>query len=235
MARIKVLLVDDHTLFRQSLAYLLLQSSDLELVGQAADGVEAVARARELQPDVILMDIRMPLRGGVEATRLIHDELPNINILMLTVSDAEADLFEAIKAGAKGYMLKNVDSADLLDAVGLVAAGGVVVSSPMAENLLNEFGNIAERQQQRSRQGRTNLTERERGILRQLARGASNREIGQTLRISENTVRAHLRNILEKLHLHNRIQAAAYAIQEGLVAAEGEGNGSQQPSQREEN
>ena len=218
MSKIRVLLVDDHTLFRQSLAYLLLQSPDVELVGQAGDGVEAVERALELVPDVVLMDIRMPRRSGVEATRLIRQELPAVNILMLTVSDAEADLFEAIKAGARGYMLKNVDSADLVEAVRLVATGGVVISSPVAESLLNEFGNIGERAAQRQRQPRTNLTDREREILRQLARGSSNREIGITLGISENTVRAHLRNILEKLHLHNRIQAAAYAIKEGLSA-----------------
>lgn len=222
MGKIRVLLVDDHTLFRQSLAYLLLQNPDLELVGQAGDGVEAVEKARELMPDLILMDIRMPRRSGVDATRIIRQEMPAINILMLTVSDAEADLFEAIKAGAKGYMLKNVESTDLVEAVRLVAVGGVVISSPMAENLLNEFGSIYNRAPQRQRAQRTNLTEREREILCQLSRGSSNREIGVALGISENTVRAHLRNILEKLHLHNRIQAAAYAIKEGLVAGSDE-------------
>ncbi|MCL4465723.1 MAG: response regulator transcription factor [Chloroflexi bacterium] len=218
MGKIRVLLVDDHTLFRQSLAYLLLQNPDVELVGQAGDGIEAVEKTRDLMPDLVLMDIRMPRRSGVEATRIIRQEMPGVNILILTVSDAEADLFEAIKAGAKGYMLKNVDSNDLVEAVRLVAVGGAVISSPMAESLLNEFGSMAERQAQRSRAPRTNLTDREREILSQLAHGASNREIGGALGISENTVRAHLRNILEKLHLHNRIQAAAYAIREGLVA-----------------
>ena len=216
----RVLLVDDHTLFRQSLAYLLQQNGDIELVGQANDGIEAVDKARELVPDIILMDIRMPQRGGMEATRLIRQEMPGINILMLTVSDEEADLFEAIKAGAKGYLLKNIDTAKLLEAVRLVASGGVVISSPMAENLLNEFASMAERQAQHVKAPRTNLTDREREILSQLARGRSNREIGTALSISENTVRAHLRNILEKLHLHNRIQAAAYAIKEGLVGAD---------------
>lgn len=217
----RVLLVDDHTLFRQSLAYLLQQSDDIELVGQAGDGVEGVDKARELMPDVILMDIRMPRRGGMEATRLIRQEMPGINILMLTVSDEEADLFEAIKAGARGYLLKNIDTAKLLEAVRLIAGGGVVISSPMAENLLNEFASMAERQAPvPPKVARTNLTDREREILSQLARGHSNREIGQVLTISENTVRAHLRNILEKLHLHNRIQAAAYAIKEGLVGAD---------------
>jgi DNA-binding NarL/FixJ family response regulator len=222
MSKIRVLLVDDHTLFRQSLAYLLLQNPDMELAGQAGDGVEAVEKARELMPDLILMDIRMPRRSGVEATRLIRQEMPGVNILMLTVSDAEADLFEAIKAGARGYMLKNVDSTELVEAVRLVAVGGVVISSSMAENLLNEFGSIADRASQRQRAPRTNLTAREREILCQLARGSSNRVIGVALSISENTVRAHLRNILEKLHLHNRIQAAAYAIKEGLVAGSAE-------------
>lgn len=223
MDKTRVLLVDDHTLFRQSLAYLLGQNSDIELVGQAGDGVEAVERARELMPDVVLMDIRMPHRSGVEATRIIRQEMPAINILMLTVSDEEVDLFDAIKAGARGYLLKNIDTGKLLEAVRLVAAGGVVISSPMAENLLSEFAAMAERQtQQPIKAPRTNLTEREREILSQLARGRSNREIGIALGISENTVRAHLRNILEKLHLHNRIQAAAYAIKEGLVGAEEE-------------
>lgn len=220
MDRIRVLLVDDHTLFRQSLAYLLQQSNDIELLGEAQNGVEAVEKARELMPDVILMDIRMPQRSGMEATRIIHQEMPAINILMLTVSDEEADLFGAIKAGAKGYLLKNIDSSKLLESVRLVASGGVVVSSPMAENLLNEFSALTDRQTSppQARGPRTNLTDREREILSQLARGTSNREIGIALGISENTVRAHLRNILEKLHLNNRIQAAAYAIKEGLVA-----------------
>ncbi|MHB1004970.1 MAG: response regulator [Chloroflexota bacterium] len=220
MDKTRVLLVDDHTLFRQSLAYLLQQNDDIELVGQANDGIEAVDKARELVPDIILMDIRMPQRGGMEATRLIRQEMPGINILMLTVSDEEADLFEAIKAGAKGYLLKNIDTGKLLEAVRLVASGGVVISSPMAENLLNEFASMSERQSQQVKVPRTNLTDREREILSQLARGRSNREIGSALTISENTVRAHLRNILEKLHLHNRIQAAAYAIKEGLVGSE---------------
>lgn len=218
MDKLRVLLVDDHTLFRQSLAYLLQQTDDIELVGQAGDGVEAVEKARELMPDVVLMDIRMPQRSGTEATRLIKQEAPSINILMLTVSDEEADLFDAIKAGAKGYLLKNIDSLKLVEAVRMVAAGGVVVSAPMAENLLHEFAAMAERQAPQARAPRTIITDREREILSQLAHGASNREIGQALGISENTVRAHLRNILEKLHLHNRIQAAAYAIKEGIVA-----------------
>lgn len=223
MDTIRVLLVDDHTLFRQSLAYLLQQSPDIELIGEAANGVEAVAKARELVPDLILMDIRMPEKTGLEATRSIRAELPGVNILILTVSDDEADLFEAIKAGARGYLLKNVDSAKLLESVRLVAAGGVVVSSPMAEKLLEEFSAASERQVVTERAPRTTLTEREREILGHLARGGSNREIGLALGISENTVRAHLRNILEKLHLHNRIQAAAYAIREGLVAPEESG------------
>jgi two-component system NarL family response regulator len=218
METIRLLLVDDHTLFRQSLAYLLQQSPGISLLGQACDGAEAVQQARALVPDLILMDIRMPRMSGLEATRVIKREMPGINILMLTVSDEESDLFEAIKAGAKGYLLKNVDSTKLLESVRLVAAGGVVISSPMAEMLLNEFSAVAGRQAQAQRAARTNLTDREREILSQLAHGTSNREIGTALGISENTVRAHLRNILEKLHLHNRIQAAAYAIREGLAA-----------------
>jgi DNA-binding NarL/FixJ family response regulator len=220
MDPIRVLLVDDHTLFRQSLAYLLRQNPDVELIGEAGNGVEAVSKARELVPDLILMDIRMPEQSGLEATRCIRRELPGVNILVLTVSDEEGDLFEAIKAGAKGYLLKNVDSTKLMESVRLVAAGGVVVSSPMAEKLLNEFSAVVERHAISQRAARTTLTERETEILAHLARGSSNREIGQALGISENTVRAHLRNILEKLHVHNRIQAAAYAIREGLVPPE---------------
>lgn len=219
MEKIKVLLVDDHTLFRESLAYFLQQTADIDLIGQAADGVEAVAKVRDLQPDIVLMDIRMPLRGGVEAARIIKREMPNVQILMLTVSDEEDDLFEALKAGARGYMLKNVDSGKLLESLRLVAAGGVVITTPMAEKLLDEFATMAERKTAQPRGPRTHLTDREREILSELARGASNREIGLALCISENTVRAHLRNILDKLQLHNRIQAAAYAIREGLAPA----------------
>ncbi|MHB1415883.1 MAG: response regulator [Chloroflexota bacterium] len=214
--KIRVLLADDHTLFRQSLAYMLRQNPALELVGEAADGGEAVAKARELQPDVVLMDIRMPHTSGLEATRLIRAELPRVNILILTVSEEGRDLVEAMKAGAKGYMLKNVDASRLLEAIRLIAGGDVVVSAAVADDLLRELSAPPPQAERPVSPSPSGLTQRECGILKELAKGKSNRDIGLALGISENTVRAHLRSILEKLHLQNRIQAAAYAIKEGL-------------------
>lgn len=217
MDRIRILIVDDQTLFRQSLASMLQASGQIEVVGEAGDGFEAVEMARQLVPEVVLMDIRMPRCGGLEATRAILKENPSAGVIVLTVSDKDDDLFSAIKAGAKGYLLKTVDAEELVKAIELVAGGHVVISPLMASRVMAEFTSVEETQTQQARAAGTLLTDREKDVLRLLAQGASNRQIAEVLFIAESTVKTHLRSILHKLHLHNRVQAAIFAVQEGLA------------------
>ena len=210
MERIRVLVVDDHTLFRRGVSTLLSGRDDMEVVGEAGNGREAVERARELMPDVILMDIKMPEMDGLEATKRIKAEMPYVRIMMLTVSETDEDLFEAVKAGAQGYLLKNVDPDYLVACVQQVQRGEVPIAPTMAAKILRALTAPAEVAQ-------PELTGRERQVLELLAAGKANKEIAFSLKISENTVKNHLRNILEKLHLQNRVQAALYAVKMGLA------------------
>ncbi|MHB9145627.1 MAG: response regulator [Symbiobacteriia bacterium] len=217
LERIRVLLVDDHELFRRGVKSLLSSEPDIEVVGEAHNGREAVEKAEETMPDLILMDISMPEVDGLEATRRIKQTMPYVKILVLTVSDLEQNLFGAIKAGAQGYLLKSVDPEVLLDAVRKAYRGEAAISGGLAAKILTEF---ARRDTHPSHSGREALGLREMDVLRELSRGASNKEIAATLCISENTVRNHVKNILAKLHLDNRVQAAAFAIREGLAPEE---------------
>ncbi len=210
MDRIRVLIVDDHQLFRRGVSALLSQRDDMEVVGEASNGEEAVERAREAMPDVVLMDIKMPGMDGLAATRQLKAEMPYVRIMMLTVSETDEDLFEAIKAGASGYLLKNVDPDYLVACVQQVQRGEVPIAPTMAAKILRELTSPSETSIQ-------SLTARERQVLELLASGMANKEIAFTLKISENTVKNHLRNILEKLHLQNRVQAALYAVRMGLA------------------
>ncbi|MBX5436427.1 MAG: response regulator transcription factor [Alicyclobacillaceae bacterium] len=219
MQRIRVLLVDDHALFRQGVAAILSKTDDIEVVGEAEHGKMAVELCRQLTPDIVLMDINMPVCDGLEATRQIKREQPNVKILILTVSDTEEMLFEAVKSGASGYVLKNANPAMVIDSVRRVSMGEPVIPGNLAMQIISEFSKPAERTSQPAEV--EELTEREIEVLRYLSAGATNRDIAQALFISENTVRNHVRNILEKLHLSNRVQAAAYAVQQGLTMPEG--------------
>lgn len=214
---LKVLIVDDHALFRRGLQMVLEQEADIEVIGEAADGAEAVAKAQELMPDVVLMDVRMPKRSGIEATHEIRDLLPHAKILMLTISDEEADLYDAIKAGASGYLLKEISIEEVADAIRSVWAGQSRISPSMASKLLNEFAAMSKRTDERKEVPAPRLTDREMEVLRLVAEGLNNRDIGQRLFISENTVKNHIRNILEKLHLHSRMEAVVYAVREKMI------------------
>ena len=218
MDPIKVLVVDDHTLFRRGIATVLSSQENLEVVGEALDGLEAIEKAKKIVPDVIVMDLNMPHCTGLEATQALQTEMPQINILVLTVSDKESDLFAAMKFGAKGYLLKNTEPEELVHAIFHIARGGVIVSPLMATKLLNEFKDLtAGVERESAKEIESNLSPREEEVLQQLSQGATNKEIADSLFISENTVKTHLRNIMDKLHLANRSQAATYAVRRGLV------------------
>lgn len=212
----RVLLVDDHALFRKGVAEQLASQDDVEVVGEASHGLEAIQMARDLVPDVILMDINMPKCDGLEATRQIKREMPHVKIIILTVADDDQKLFEAIKSGAQGYLLKNLEPSQLFDVLDSISRGEAPLSGVIAAKILNEFS-----QRGPDAQGQADLiealTEREIGVLELVVEGLTNKEIASKLHISVNTVKIHMRNILEKLHLQNRIQAAVYAVREGLV------------------
>lgn len=216
MEPLRILLVDDHVLFRKGLAALLAPRQDMEVVGEAGDGLEAIVRAQETVPDVILMDIHMPECDGLEAVRIIKREMPHVHIIMLTVSDDDRDLFTAIKNGAEGYLLKNLEPYQLFDMLEGVRRGEAPISGTLAAKILQEFRRL-DQSMVRKPEARDELTPREIEVLEQVVKGATNKDIATALSITENTVKIHLRNILEKLHLQNRIQAAVYAVQEGLV------------------
>jgi len=215
--RLRVMVADDHALFRRGLQMVLEAEPDIDLIGEASDGVEAVEKSQELMPDVILMDVRMPKRSGIEAASQIKDLLPHVKILMLTISDEEADLYDAIKAGASGYLLKEIPIEEVADAIRSVWAGQSRISPSMASKLLNEFAAMSKATGDRSQIPVPRLTDREMEVLRLVAKGMNNRDIAKDLYISENTVKNHIRNILEKLHLHSRMEAVVYAVREKLL------------------
>lgn len=216
MDELRILLVDDHSLFRKGIAALLSKQPGLQVVGEAMDGLEAIDQARELVPDVILMDLAMPRCNGLEATRLIKQELPNVHIIMLTVSDDNYDLFTAIKNGADGYLLKTLEPIELYDMLAKVRYREAPISGKLAARILQEFRQMKQNPHNLPEQT-DELTQREIEILELVVQGETNSEIAKALFITENTVKIHLRNILEKLHLQNRIQAAVYAVRQGLV------------------
>ncbi len=216
---IRVLIVDDHALFRRGLEMVLAEEPDIDLVGEASDGAEAVEKAGEALPDVVLMDIRMPKSSGIEACRAMKEVAPSAKIVMLTISDEEEDLFEAIRAGASGYLLKDIPYDEVADVVRAVHGGQSLINPSMAAKLLTEFAALARRDEEERAQQvpAPKLTEREMEVLRLVARGMNNRDIARELFISENTVKNHVRNILEKLQIHSRMEAVMIAVREKLI------------------
>lgn len=212
---IRVLVVDDQQLFRRGLTMLLAVESGLEVVGEAGDGVEGVTLAETAAPDVVLLDVRMPKKSGIEACLAIKQSVPSAKIIMLTVSDEEADLYEAVKSGASGYLLKDSSIEEVAQAIRVVADGQSLISPSMAIKLIDEFKQMS--RPERESGPALRLTERELDVLRLVAQGHSNKEIAARLFISENTVKNHVRNMLEKLQLHSRMEAVMYAVRENLL------------------
>lgn len=212
---IRVLVVDDQELFRRGITMLLEADPGVEVVGEGHDGAEAVDLAQATAPDVVLLDVRMPKRSGIDACRAIKESVPTAKIIMLTSSDEEADLYEAVKSGAAGYLLKDSSLDEVNNAVRVVADGQSLISPSMAAKLIQEFKQMS--QPEREAAPALRLTERELEVLRLVATGKNNRDIAQDLFISENTVKNHVRNILEKLQLHSRMEAVMYAVREKLL------------------
>jgi len=212
----RIVLADDHVLFRKGVAALLATRKDLQVVAEANDGLEAIEAAREFLPDLILMDINMPKCDGLEATRRIKKEMPHIKIVMLTASVEDQNLFDAIKIGAQGYLLKDLEPYQLFDLLESISRGESPLSGAIATKILMEFNRPLQAPNEED-DFVEELTQREVEILHAITEGLTNKEIASKFSIAENTVKIHLRNILEKLHLKNRIQAAVYAVRQGMV------------------
>jgi len=208
----RILLVDDHALFRKGVASLLASRDNFIVVGEAENGSEAIEKARELQPDVVLMDVHMPECDGPTAVHEILREQPDIKIVMLTIDETDETLFDAIKNGSQGYLMKSMDPEQVFTMVETVAQGGVGFGQAMLGKVLQEFQNLPADDEP----SETQLTPRELEILEQVATGATNLEIAEAVNITENTVKKHIKSILSKLHMQNRTQAAVYAVREDL-------------------
>lgn len=212
---VRVIVVDDHELFRRGLTMLLGVEEGIEVVGEAGDGEEGLRLASSAAPDVVLLDVRMPKGAGIPACKAIKEQVPSAKIIMLTVSDEEGDLYEAVKSGASGYLLKDSSIEEVAQAVRVVSDGQSLISPSMAVKLMEEFKQMST--VERTPVPNLKLTDRELQVLRAVATGINNREVAKKLGISENTVKNHMRNILEKLQLHSRMEAVMYAVREKLL------------------
>lgn len=213
MNKTRVLLVDDHSLFRGGVKALLLRDGSIDVVGEGGNALEGIDLAKSLKPDVVLMDISMPGIKGTKAIQSLLEQVPSTNILMLTVSESENDLFDAIKAGAKGYILKNIEPDDLIRSIKKAAAGEAVVSGNLTGKIMEEFRNLVIQKEEHKEV----LTPREKEVLFLLAEGKSNKDIAVELNLSESTVKIHIQHVLKKLNLKGRVQAAVYAMERGWV------------------
>ena len=218
--KIKLLLADDHRVVREGLSAILETKEEIQIVGEAKDGGEAVEQARQLLPDVILMDMRMPGMTGVEATRIIKREMPHIGIIALTMYDDQQHIFDLVRAGATGYLLKDSDSTEILAAIRAVSKGESLIHPSVASKILAEFSLLAEGKGKKNSLLEHDLTEREISVLRLVADGKTNKVIANVLDLSEKTVINHVRHIFNKLHIYTRTQAAVLAIRKGIIDLE---------------
>ncbi|MCL4426640.1 MAG: response regulator transcription factor [Firmicutes bacterium] len=220
--KIRVLLVDDHTILRDGIRLLLSSQEDIEVVGEAGDGREAVEKVLQLQPDVVLMDIGLPVMNGIEATRTITQKRPATKVLVLTMHEDEEYVLPLLAAGASGYVLKKTASSELISALRAVAEGNAFLHPAVAKTVIDKYLQGAAPEGDSG--GPDGLTEREVEVLKLVAQGLSNREIADRLFISIKTVQAHRSNIMEKLNLHDRVDLAKYAIRKGLIEMDKERN-----------
>lgn len=220
MERIKVLIADDHRVVREGLVAILKTKENIEVVGEAQDGQEAVEKARTLEPDVILMDVSMPRMGGVEATRLIKREFPHIGIVALTMYEEQQYIFDLVRAGATGYLLKDTESAQIVEAIRAISRGESLIHPSVASKILAEFSLLAQKKGRKPSWVEHDLTEREITVLRLVADGKTNKEIANSLGLSEKTVKNHVRNIFHKLQVYDRTQAAILGIRKGIIDLE---------------
>ena len=217
MDKIRVLLVDDHTLFRDGMKALLSRQESVEVIGEAGSGAEGIEKTLELSPDVVLMDLNMPDMSGIEAVRKILDERPETKIIMLTVSEDDEDLFSSVKAGAMGYLLKNVESERLISSVNQVARGEAAVSAALTDRIFAEFRSMSKVESVKKASPGDLLSKREREILIHISKGESNKDIANALFIAESTVKIHVQNVLRKLNLNSRVQAAVFAVENKIT------------------
>lgn len=220
MEKIKVLIADDHRVVREGLSAILKTKDNIEIVGEAQDGQEAVEKTRALEPDVILMDVSMPRMGGVEATRIIKREFPHIGIIALTMYEEQQYIFDLVRAGATGYLLKDTDSAQIVSGIRAVYRGESLIHPSVASKILAEFSLLAQGKGKKRHGIEHDLTEREITVLRLVADGKTNKEIANSLDLSEKTVKNHVRNIFHKLQVYDRTQAAILAIRKGIIDLE---------------
>lgn len=218
MMSIRVLIIDDHTLFCSGIKLLLQRNNDFEVVGEAGDGLEGIKQAKRVVPDVVLLDLHMPGISGLETIPLLQQECPQTQIIMLTVSEDAQDLLEALRSGARGYLLKNIDTDFLLDSIRRAAAGESVMSVQMASKLADAMRSPANSAEGKLKPADADkLSPREREIIIMLAKGFSNKQIARDLDLAESTVKIHVQGILRKLNLATRVQAAVFAVENGLI------------------
>jgi len=220
MERIKVLIADDHRIVREGLMAILKTKENIEVVGEAQDGQEAIQKVRTLEPDVILMDVSMPRMGGVEATRQIKREFPHIGIIALTMYDEQQYIFDLVRAGATGYLLKDTESSQIVEAIRAIYRGESLIHPSVASKILAEFSLLAQKKGKKPSWEDHDLTEREVTVLRLVADGKTNKEIANNLNLSEKTVKNHVRNIFHKLQVYDRTQAAILGIRKGIIDLE---------------
>ncbi|WP_435626316.1 response regulator [Candidatus Ferrigenium straubiae] len=217
MKPIRILIVDDHTLFRSGIKLVLQRHEGFEVVGEAGDGLEGIKRAKQLKPDVVLLDLHMPGTSGLEALRVLAEDVPETQVVMLTVSEDAEDLLETLRAGARGYLLKNIDTEFLLEYIRRAAQGESVMSPQIAHKLADSLRAPPKENAAAADVSPSKLSPREREIIVMLAHGASNKEIARVLNLSESTIKIHVQGILRKLNIAKRVQAAVYAVAHGLI------------------
>jgi len=217
MKPIRILIVDDHTLLRGGIKLALQRHDGVEVVGEAGDGLEGIKRAKQLKPDVVLLDLHMPGTSGLEALRVLVEDVPETQVVMLTVSEDAEDLLETLRAGARGYLLKNIDTGFLLESIQRAARGESVMSPQMAQKLADSLRTPPKEDAAAVDVNPGKLSPREREIIVMLAHGSSNKEIARVLNLSESTIKIHVQGILRKLNIAKRVQAAVYAVAHGLI------------------